>query len=187
MRTIIDAHRSLARYLAEVLPEYDVWQQRMEPQEDRPYAVVKPIQVPTINQPSRVLVDVVQPFVVYLYPQVANTATEGQHAKFLTEEALFEAFHIGIGLAYPGRIPLLDYTTGGSDETLIPWGQPAPDPVGRPDYMRVTSYGINSAQDINDERRWSITLTVRLAWRRYGRIFSGVPAQGIKIKAETTR
>lgn len=188
-RTLIDAERSLARLIARVLPDYDVWTLRTLSNEHRPYAVVKPIQIPSIRAQSVQIIDVNQPFIVYFYPEIGDTAVDGHNAKLLLEEALYQEFFT---TGAPMRIPLFDYTTGGPDGTAIPWDEPGPElqshgavlPDGTPtafDYLRVREYQINSAQDAEDERRWSVTLTLRLAWRRHGKLISGTPVQSFTV------
>lgn len=191
MRDGNDAHRSLARYVSEILgDDYDVWTLRTLTQEGRPYAVVKPVQIPTIRAASKQITDVVQPFVVYIYPDIGATAIEGQQTKLAVEEALYQAFFVDAA----ERVPLYDYSTGGPGGTAIPFDQPGPpkpsvsavyadgSPAGY-DYMRVREYMLHHAQDSEDERRWSITLTLRLAWRRHGKLISGPPMTSVKVTA----
>lgn len=191
MRQVYDAHRSLTRLMAELFPDWDIWAAKVEPQEGRPYAVVRQIQVPDIAHSGRAIVQLDQPFIVYLYPALSQDALAGHLQKLQVEETLFQAFFVDHAM----RLPLYDYSTGGPDGALIPWEQPGPlepgvaafDADGNPvayDMVQVTQYQINSAQDAEDERRWAITLTLRLAWRRHGRLISGPPVQLVNHRFE---
>lgn len=180
MRTVTDAHRSLARYVSEILPDFDVWGLRTEPQEERPYAVVKPVQIPQLRAGSKQIIDVSQPFIVYIYPEIGVSALEGQARKIEIEELFYDAFFV----THSRRVPLYDYSGIPADEPgpemqqVSAWLVDGVTPAGY-DWLLVREYQISSAQDETDERRWSITLTLRLAWRRHGQLLSGVPVTSI--------
>lgn len=190
-RTAVDAERSLARYLSEVLPDWDIWTIRTLSNEERPYAVVKPMMVPQAAHQSVQIIDITQPFIVYMYPEIGKTALGGRDNVYELLETLYQAFFV----TNAKRVPMYDYTTGAPDGSEIPWSEVGPtqqsysavDEDGNPaalDYYRVTEYQANQAQDADDERRWSVTLTLRLAWRRHGKILSAYPVTGVKITSE---
>jgi len=187
VREVYDVHRSVIRFLATVLPEFDIWPQRQEPQEDRPYAVCIPVTNTSITGVSPCL-DFEQPFAVYLYPAPALDGLVAQREKMRVEERLYRAFIADSDWS----IPLYDYSTGGpggSELALDENGPPEPGiaaydqdgAVAIYDSVRVRDYQIHSARDADDERRFSIVLTLRLAWRSHGRLVYGVPVQTVTV------
>lgn len=111
MRTNIDALRSLKRYVAASLG--DAWEVRLSMDEgtfSRPQALIQAAGSPVNSQASRHAVDVVAPFVIYLYPESGSTHMESLINAGDAEELLFDAFHVGVGaFGRPLRIPFYDY------------------------------------------------------------------------------
>lgn len=158
MRTNLDALRSLKRYVALALPDpYEVVLAGDEASQSRPYASVKATGPALITGPAHT-VDVAQPFAVYAYPMPADTPADSLVVAARIEEALNTAFALGIDKGRRMRLPLYDFEGLGMDERSE---------VRTPhDFARIMSLSVNRVQTPDDERFFTVTAELRLAWRR---------------------
>jgi hypothetical protein len=170
MRTVPDVTRSLSRYVWQAFPSYDHYIARAtEGTFDRPACVVKQVG-PTLPEVGGwQMVDLVQPYVIYVYPAPLDNPAESAELAEVVHETLVSAFLVGVGEGSRDRVPFYDYADIGLDEAL-PDGT---DPVG---FLRVRGFQAEPRQEEVDERRWSVIANLRLAWRRTGRVSSAAPA-----------
>lgn len=169
MRELEDARRSLSTYLSKEFTEYDHYLHREDGAFERPAVVVK--KVGDLLSPDTggwAMIDLTQPFAVYVYPLPAADVEQAETNKVQVEQRLWSVFKRGIRLEASGerlgawnRVPLWDF----ADLTL---NQALPMDREVDGYMRATSVTISSSQEEQDNRLWTIVLNVRLSWRQTG-------------------
>ena len=175
MRTSIDVLRSLKRYVAEALGEE--WEVRLLVEEGtfgRPAAQVMEATGQTITGPSHTM-DVIQTFMVHTFPVKGDTVMESLLAASEVEETMVRAFRIGVGEGRAARLPLYDYDSVPHDAGSTSRNQP--------DYARILDLEISRTQSPQDELLFTVSVEVRLGWRRDGRLPSvGRVAQEIRTQ-----
>lgn len=156
MRTANDVVRSVKKYVSQCLG--DDWEVRLWSDEG---AWVEPIAIvsessPTTYQSRRIWTDGTKALQVHLYPGAAASTSDAMTLARNLEQRLVQMVELGLGLAFPRRIPLWDYDgvdlTHGSDtrETY--------------DFMRVTDFSVNSIPDSDDPRRVVVVADLRVTW-----------------------
>lgn len=170
MRTPTDALRSLKRYVALALPEFESAIVTDEGRFKRPFVHVQAAD--NANYPngttSRFLTEVIQPYVIHAYSPKGPEEEDGLLSALEIEERLYQAFKVGIdGEGFSMRVPLYDY-----------------DGVGRydgtgerffADYMRVTDLSIGHISDPNDRALLTVAVDIRLSWMRTAGTLPGGP------------
>ena len=176
-RSASDALRSLKRYVALALG--DAWEIRLSREEgafDRPFARVW--QVAGSSYPltsGKWLADIVQPFVISAYPEPGMTVDESLLAAQAVEEALFQAFRVGVGDGRPLRVPLCNYTGVASNGAGV-WNPPA--------FMRVNDLSTQPFPDPDDNLLWTVVCDVRLTWRRLAETIPEAPLlEGVAVRS----
>ena len=166
MRTSIDVLRSLKRYSAIALG--NEWEVRLLVEEGtfgRPTAQIGEATGQTITGPAHTM-DVIQTFVINAFPEPGTTVMESLINASATEEALVQAFRVGIDKGRVARVPLYDYENVDAS---------SPSTARRdPDYARILDLEISRTQSPSDEVLFTVSVEVRLGWRRNGRL----PSQG---------
>lgn len=168
MRELNDARRSLGRYMWLAFPDHEVFIHRDEQLFDRPAVVVRTVGDMLFPGAGWAMVDVTQPFAVYVYPQPFDNIKQSEAHALLEKQKLARAF--SHGLEFPGnvtvgghrRVPLWDYADVGIDEAL-PAGR-----VGELQYMRTLDMSVTQLQETDDDRMWTLVANLRLTWRQTG-------------------
>jgi hypothetical protein len=176
MRELDDARRSLGRYMWLAFPDYDVFIHRDEQVFDRPGIVIRTVG-DMLFPPGGgwAMIDVTQPFAVYLYPQPQDSIKQSEAHATLEKQKLAKAF--SHGLQYPDnttigghrRVPLWDYEGVPIDAAL------PPERVDDVEYMRTLDMSITQLQEGDDDRLWTLVANVRLTWRQHGLVELGSP------------
>jgi hypothetical protein len=100
---------------------------------------------------------VTQPFTVVLEPLPAiGNMTVARLAAGL-EDAMYEAFRVGVGLGRPARIPLWDFSGEEPKRSAS-------------DFMRVVDFTCANKPDPANVNRVTVTAELRCTWRRRGRV-----------------
>lgn len=177
MRTSIDALRSLKRYVAVALgPDWEVRLQAEEGTFKRPQAII-------LEPPGGAQVtgsahssDLVQTFVVHIFPERGNTVMESLTGAADVEEIIFNAFRSGVGKGRVARMPLYDYEAVGPEEPS--------DARRGTDFAQVLALSVERKQSPSDELNYTVTTEVRLGWRRN----AGLPSSGrVATEVRTTQ
>lgn len=165
MRTENDAIRSVKRYLAEALG--DEWEIRLWTDEGsfRPPLARVSESSPSVYTSHRVATDVVMALQVHCYAVPAPSTSAAMLAARDVKQLLVRAFELGVGLAWPRRIPLYDYD--GVPETA---GSNARNTY---DFLRVRDLSINTVQDGNDPNVVVVVADLRIAWSQQTTIDPG--------------
>lgn len=161
MRKPNDAVRSLKRYTAEVLPDWEVRLSREEGAFKRPFARVGAAAPFTVPNGRPWMVDYVMPAFIHLYPERKGSPDEAYlHANEIADEVGL-AFRVGgVGLAQAQRIPLFDYDG-------ISLFEAAPqDNRNATDFLRVSDLSIETQPDPDEEYLTFVVVDLRLTWRR---------------------
>lgn len=178
MRTSIDILRSLKRYIAIALgPEWEVRLLSEEGTFGRPAAQIMEATGQTITGPSHAS-DLVQTFMVHVFPVPGDTVMESLLAASEAEEKLFQAFRWGIDKGRTARLPLYDYAATPLDE--------GSSTRRTADYARILDLELSRTQSPSDELLFTVSAEVRLGWRRGGRLPSGKVAQRVNINEIVT-
>lgn len=165
MRTSIDALRSVKRYLAIALG--DDWEVRLDREEGAitlPFASVAFSGQTLVSGPAHETL-LTQPMSLYLTPVPGKDGIEAQMLAAEIEDILYEAFRVGVDEGRPMRIPLYDYA--GVPTDMGSTARPGPD------FLRITDLSMNQSADDDDTRRVTITVDLRVTWRRLGRVPGG--------------
>ena len=189
MRTSEDVLRSLKRYVSVALPAFEVRLSREEGAFERPFARVEqggPGAYATNT--GQFLTDITQPFAVYAYPPRGSSPDQALVAAQQVEDALFVAFRVGVtdtttSPAIPGRplrVPLLDYASSPIGDGTQ---QDLPGVWFPQDYVRVIDMSLQPFADPDDNKLWTVSCQVRLAWRRAGAVIpTGPTLTGIGVE-----
>lgn len=174
-RSLEDAHRSLARFMSVVLPGFFIFKAGHEVENIRPSCVVRALSGRQRTGPFHTS-SITQPMACYVYPEVGDdiriAETDARTLQFQVEQA----FEFGIdGLSGSMRVPMWDWSNVGQDD-LIP-----PDDDLILDYYRLDTFNSEALPDTDDLRRWSIAVTMRLAWSRHNGVKSSTPAEDVGV------
>lgn len=156
MRTVNDAIRSVKKYLAEALG--DEWEVRLWTDEGSfapPLARVSAAS-PTVYTSRRRITDIIQALQIHCYVAPAASSSAALIKARDVEQQLVRAIELGVGLAWPRRIPLYDYdgvaeTEGSSARNLY-------------DFMRVLDFSVNAVMDSDDPNVVVVVADLRVAW-----------------------
>jgi hypothetical protein len=156
-KTLDDALMSLSRYLSECFPDYELHVAPQEGEFTRPAIVVRIAGDTVFPRGAWHTADIVQPFIIFIYPRTVETAIEAQRQAIRAEHTLQNAVRFGEGRARPHRIPLYDYSD-------TPLDQPGPlEPEG---FLRVDDFNSRREADNEQQTSWRIVSNLRLEWRR---------------------
>lgn len=156
MRTPQDAVRSVKRYMAEALgPEWEVRLWTDEGSFAPPIARVAEAS-PTLYASRRVATDITKALQVHCYQAPADSVTKGTLAAREVEQRLVTAIEVGVGLAWPRRIPLYDYdgvpdNEGSSERNTY-------------DFLRVSDFSVNLVHDTDEPTVVIVVADLRVAW-----------------------
>lgn len=156
MRTENDAIRSVKKYLAEALGQE--WEVRLWTDEG---SFAPPIaRIATTTAASydsrRVFTDIVQALQIHCYLAPARSTSAALIAARSVAQQLVTAIELGVGLAWPRRIPLYDYDGVPEDE--------GSDARNTYDFLRVLDFSVNSVQDNDDPNVVIVVADLRVAW-----------------------
>lgn len=183
-----DVKRSIRRYLAMTLPG-PPWVLRVERREvkdeQRPVGVITDGQITTIRggTPSVIQgnVEEMLPVTVTLYPLIADASTDSLRASRLEADQLKaqlnELLNTGLTVttevegkrrhwAGPFRIPLWDYT----GVPLTGEEKAGPEEPHDVLWVEEASLSVNTIQDTEDPRRWTVVANFRVTLERPGRV-----------------
>lgn len=156
MRTSNDCLRSLKKYLAELLG--DDWEVRLWSDEGtfvEPFARIAEAS-PTTYSSRRIWTEITKALQIHLYPPPAASTSEAMTVARDLEQVLVRGIELGVGLAFPRRIPLWDY-----DGVSLAHGSDTRETY---DFMRVTDFSVNSIPDTDDPNRAVVVADVRVTW-----------------------
>lgn len=179
-RSLEDARRSLKRFMSIVLG--DDWEVRLEPEEgsfERPICVVRAVNAAVVSGPAHTT-NYTRPFVLYLYPERFENVEQGQIRIDRLQQLILDAFLVGDQQngAYPRRVPLYDYE--GTD-----WGE-GTDYRDNREFMRLDDIQPHADRDPEDDLLWTVVFTLRLSWRRRGRVLPIGPAlESVMLEVDT--
>lgn len=172
-----DVERSLKRYVALALPEYEVRLAEELGTFDRPFASVdEETTTTTLNVRPKSWADMDVPYVVRLFPVPYADPAQSKHGAHIDRDALWTAFEVGVADGYPRRVPLFDYDGLAMDEEGTVH-------TPRGSYARVLAHTARLLADPEDDAGllWEVVVSVRLGWRRRGAVESGPLASGFDI------
>lgn len=156
MRTENDAIRSVKKYLAIALG--DDWEVRLWSDEGTfaaPLARVAEAS-PTVYSSHRVYTDIVQALQIHCYLPPATSTSAALTAAREVKQKLVAAIELGVGLAWPRRIPLYDYD--GVDDTEVATER------STHDFLRVLDFSVNSVPETDDPTSVVVVADLRIAW-----------------------
>ena len=189
MRTTEDCLRSLARYVAETMGED--WEVRFAEESGtftRPFAMVWDAGPEAVTVLTPALSEVSAPFEIHLYPEVEAEPMNSKIRAMRAGDRLLRGFTVGVGLGRPMRMPIYDYEEVPMDEAGFERGHSQVGTGGRSvhgDYARVAGLQVGRTADENDERLWTVTCSLRLGWRRSGRLPSSArTVTAVKLERE---
>jgi hypothetical protein len=159
MRTSHDAIMSVKRYMAVALGAE--WEVRLWSDEGSfapPVARVAEASPTLVARHGRVAVEVTQALQVHCYTEPADTVSGSLVRARAVEELLHTAIEVGVGEAWPRRIPLYDYDG-------IDAGEPS---TARNyyDFLRVADFSVNRIEDSEDATLVVVVADVRVRWSR---------------------
>lgn len=159
MRTGRDAIRSLNRYVALALPDWEVREAAEEGTTERPFAQVKATSPQTGPTDDVRVASVNQSFTIYAYPAPdPSHVLASRDAAADVEDALWSLFAQGLDEGRPYLVPLYDH-----DAT--PWDVSS-DQRRAVDFARVQDLSVSVEQSPDDESLFTVLVEVRLWWRR---------------------
>lgn len=179
-----DIHRSLRRYIAQVLVE--PWKVRTERQpvtpDERRICVVEPSS-PVTTGKHRVSipqgnVEKLMAFSAMAYPAIFGTAREGRLEAQRIASLLDQTFTLGlvdgegveaVNIGAPFRVPVYDFL--GVPVT----GRSRAGPTDHYGFAWVADLSVRTLQDTLDHLRWTVACDVRLSWEQGGRIVAQAP------------
>lgn len=168
MRSDWDALRSVKRWVAMVLPE---WEVRLDDEAiSFPYARVDQT-TPTVVSPgsSAKLFNVAMGLGVACYPEPQESVEKSKALAYACQNRLLLANRRGVGNSRPARIPLYNYNNVGLDEPATE------DHRFTSDFMRVVDFSVQPLPDPGQENRIAVNCGLRVTWRRVGLIEESGP------------
>lgn len=170
MRTTTDALRSLKRYTAEILTDWEVRLAEEQAAFERPFALVGPAG-PELYRGSAHTSDVVFPCAINLYPTKGETPEAALMNALDASEWIYQGFRMGVGYGGPLRVPLWNYYGVALNEPATEGLRLAgDDDHWHGDYMRVDDLSVSRIRDPDEATLYTVAVDVRLGWRRVGRL-----------------
>jgi hypothetical protein len=179
----VNVTRSLARYVALALADFEVRFAADEASLERPFALVTEATPANSTPHGARHREVRQSFTVVAYPLEGINAESSMIEAKRVERLLLDAFAKGIdpvgfrrgtGRAHPMRVPLVHYTDVGVREAATD--------AERTGFMRVVEPpAVSVFADPSDDRVYIVACDVRLAWSEY----VGVPVEGALVERVT--
>lgn len=180
MRTVLDALLSTQKYVAVALGdgwEVRLMQDRGEIIEGQPVAVVMLVGDAIPGGGSARFMEYTQPFVVHCYPVTPATTTAAVIQASRVQEMLEWAFRVhGVGLGFPSRVPLFDYSAVADPLTEDS------DVRFEHDFLSILNFSTHQMPDGDDPRRIRVIANFTARWRRTGLIPYGPPLEQIIIE-----
>jgi hypothetical protein len=115
---------------------------------------------------GRWLADMVQPFVIASYPPKGRDPDQALLFAQKVENTLYKAFRVGVGEGRALRVPLYNYYRV-KDWEAGTWFPRA--------FMRVEDLSTQPFPDPDDDKLWTVTCDVRVAWRRVAETIPEAP------------
>lgn len=175
-----DIHRSLRRYIAQVLVKPWIVRTERQPVENdqREVCVVEPASALTTGKARVAIpqgnVEKLQAFSAMAYPALMETARESRHEAQRVATLLDQAFTLGLvegerNIGGPFRLPVYDY------DGVPVTGADRAGPDDEYGFAWVADLSVRPIQDPLDYLRFTVACDVRLSWEQGGRILPVAP------------
>ncbi len=170
MRTPVDALRSVKKFTADALPEFEVRLAKEEGTFVRPFARVGFAGSIDLPKGQLEMVDYIVPMFVHCYPERAATGEQAVVKSLELADRVGLIFRSG---PHPYRVPFYDYEGVSLDR--------AGTERASTDFIRLSDVSVETQVDSDEQYLTFVTVDIRATWRRHMRLTDGDPLAGSNI------